>query len=313
MGLFKIFNRGIGGDEDDERTIPRTTLATADRIRNILGIRELELLPAQAARAFELASNPNSKSEEFVAIIESDEALSARVIRVANSVYFFRGKAAADIDKAVANIGLDELRSLLSATMLRSLLQTKNPSREQIWGNSVATAIASRQLAKMTTHITPGEAFLGGLLHDVGKLVMIRRGGAQYEKVFQIVSAGEKNFVEAEETVFELNHVEVGKFVAEEWVFPRNIVETIAFHHEPAPKEKKISLPTLVKIADLIAHTNKLGHQPPMRTYSKRCREQLIELLPRMNLKEGFLERFNEDLNALYEKELSLYQGENNR
>ena len=309
MGFFNIFNKA-SDEEDTERHLPRTTLATADRIRNILGIRELELLPAQAARAFELASNPNSKSEDFVTIIESDEALSARVIRVANSVYFFRGTAANDIEKAVANIGIDELRCLLSATMLRSLLQSKNTSREQLWGNSVATAIASRQLAKMTTNITPGEAFLGGLLHDVGKLVMIRRGGALYDKVFQIVSSGEKDFVEAEEAVFELNHVEVGKFVAEEWHFPLAVIETIAFHHQTPAKEKKISLPTLVQIADLMAHVNLLGHQPPLRSFAKRCRAQLVTLLPRLGQDEDFIKPFSEDLQAHYEKELSLYQAE---
>jgi len=310
MGFFNIFTKPENSGEEAPRQVPQTPLAVADRIRNILGIRELELLPAQAARAFELASDPNSKSEEFITIIESDEALSSRIIRVANSVYFFRGTPAKDIEKAVANIGLDELRCLLSATMLKSLLQSKSGAREQLWGNSVATAIASRQIAKMTSHIVPGEAFLAGLLHDVGKLVMIRRGGTNYEKVLQIVAAGEKNFIQAEETVFELNHVEVGKFVAEEWHFPRNIIEAIAFHHEPPPEEKRVSLSTLVQIADLVAHTNKLGHQPPLRGFAKKCRSDLVALLPRLKLTEEFIDSFGEDLAALYEKELSLYQGE---
>lgn len=313
MGLFNLFSKPGGGGEETERKLPQTPLAIADRIRNILGIRELELLPAQAARAFELASNPNSKSEDFISIIESDEALSSRVIRVANSVYFFRGTPAQDIEKAVANIGLDELRCLLSATMLKSLLQTKSAPREQLWGNSVATAITSRQIAKMTTHIVPGEAFLAGLLHDVGKLVMIRRGGSNYEKVLQIVAAGEKNFIEAEEAVFELNHVEVGKFIAEEWHFPRNIIHAIAFHHEPPPEEKKVSLPTLVQIADLVAHTNKLGHQPPLRGFSKKCRAQLVELLPRLKLTEEFIDDFGEKLSAQYEEELALYQSDGSK
>ncbi len=302
-----------GGDSSVSRGLPRTTPATADRIRNILGIRELELLPAQAARAFELASDPNSKADDFVSIIESDEALSARVIRVANSVYFFRGTSANDIEKAVANIGLNELRCLLSATMLKSLLQSRSTAREQLWGNSVATAIASRHLAKHTTNIIPGEAFLAGLLHDVGKLIMIRRGGVLYDKVFQIVAIGEKDFVEAEEEVFDLNHVEVGKFVAEEWHFPARVVEAIAYHHEPAPDEKKMSLPTLVKIADLIAHANYLGHQPPLRGFGKSCKSQASNLLSRLQLKQDFLDDFSDSLCSQYEKELSLYQTESHR
>jgi len=310
MGLFgKIFSRGKS-ECSEERSLKRTTIATADRIKNILGIRELEMLPAQAARAFELASDPQAKVDDFVSIIEADEALSARVIRVANSVYFFRGTAANDIEKAVANIGLDELKSLLSATMLRSLLNTKQGSREQLWGNSVATAIASRQLAKMTTHLSTGEAFLAGLLHDVGKLVMIRKGGQYYDRVLQIVASGESDFVSAEEKVFELNHVEVGKYVAEEWHFPPKVIAAIAFHHEPPRKESLLTLPTLVHIADLIAHSKLLGHSPPLRGFGRRCSNELTPLLDRVNLDAQSLSSFVEDLEALYEKELSLYQME---
>lgn len=310
MGFFgKLLKRGEDG-ESPERSLKRTTIATAERIRNILGIRELEMLPAQAARAFELASDPQSKADDFVQIIEADEALSARVIRVANSVYFFRGQVANDIEKAVTNIGLDELKSLLSATMLRSLLNAKHSAREQLWGNSVATAIASRQLARMTTHISTGEAFLGGLLHDVGKLVMIRRGGPLYDKVLQIVAVGDKDFVQAEENIFELNHVEVGKYVAEEWHFPGKVIEAIAFHHEPTPKESKVSLSTLVHTADIISHSLMLGHSPPLRAFAKKCQAELPLLLPLFGLDEESFKNFSETLSAQYEKELSLYQME---
>jgi HD-like signal output (HDOD) protein len=313
MGFFGNLFTGKHSEEP-VRELKRSSRATAERIRNILGIRELEMLPAQAARAFELASDPQSKTDDFVTVIESDEALSARVIRVANSVYFFRGTPATDIEKAVANIGLDELKSLLSATMLRSLLNTKHNAREQLWGNSVATAIASRQLARMTTHLSTGEAFLAGLLHDVGKLVMIRRGGQLYDRVLQLITSGERSFVEAEEEVFELNHVEVGQYVAEEWHFPPKVIEALAFHHLPPPqRESKLSLATLVQIADLIAHSLTLGHQPPLRAFSRKCKSELLPLLSRVNLDEESLERFAEELAAQYEKELSLYQSEQPR
>ncbi len=310
MGFFGKLLSKPGGTPDKERVLRRTSPATAERIKNILGIRELEMMPAQAARAFELSSDPQAKADDFVHVIESDEALSARVIRVANSVYFFRGNAANDIEKAVANIGLDELRGLLSATMLRSLLNTASSVREQLWGNSVATAIASRLLARSTTHLSTSEAFLAGLLHDVGKLVMIRRGGNRYDKVLQIVAGGEKNFIEAEEVVFEVNHVEVGKYVAEEWHFPARIIETIALHHEPIPEESRPSLPTLVHTADLISHANLLGHAPPLRSFGKHSRQAVLPLLGRFSLSEESYVGFCEDLQAQYEKELALYQTE---
>ena len=103
----------LGGEKAKAKAVsalPRTNLATANRIKNILGIRELESMPLQAARAFQLASDPKANSADFVHVIEQDEALGSKIIRVANSVYFFRGTKATDIEKAVNNIGLNELR-----------------------------------------------------------------------------------------------------------------------------------------------------------------------------------------------------------
>lgn len=314
MGIFSgLFGGGTKGKE--LRALPRTSLATADRIKNILGIRELEVMPAQAARAFQLASNPQAKAADFVSVIESDEVLSARVIRVANSVFFFRGTPANDIEKAVANIGLDELRCLLSVTVLRNLLISKHSVREQIWANSVGTAIAARLLAQYTKNISSGEAFLCGLLHDVGKLVMIRKGGQLYEQVMAILSNSEGGFVEAEEQIFELNHVEVGKWVAEMWAFPPNVIYTVASHHEALPTQgpADLDISSLVHIADLVAHTAHIGHPPHLRSFAKRCEEQLSRALRVFNIDASTQATLLDTVAAKFTDEASLYQPENPR
>ena len=288
--------------------------ATKERIKAILQIRQLEPMPAQAARAFQLASDPLATASDFVNVIEGDEVLGARVIRVANSVYFFRGTAAHDIEKAVANIGLDELRCLISATMLRSLLQGKAQAREQVWANSVATAIGCKILSRRTD-ISYGAAFLCGLLHDVGKLIMIRRNPELYQTAFNLIGAEHKDSVEIEERLFELNHTEVGKWVGETWSFPPEAVLAIQSHHEPWPKNPSLrgrgtSPEMLVKSADTLAHACGIGHPPSYRSFQKIKEQELPQVWQQIGIPEGDTTALIEEFKAQYEKEFSLYQSD---
>ena len=303
-----FFGRLTGKDKKQSDLPPRTNFATATRIKNILGIRELESMPIQAARAFQLASDPKSNSSDFVKIIEQDEALGSKVIRVANSVYFFRGTKAADIEKAVANIGLDELRCLLTASMLKNLLSSKHPLRKQIWSNSVAVAIACRTLARFTDKTSPSEAFLAGLVHDVGKLVMLRKHGHLYEKVVARVSSGDLTFLEAEEEFFETNHVETGKWVAESWCFPDAAIKAIAQHHDPWAKDpgnqkRNTSIAMLVKAADTIAHAKGIGHPSAFRGFQRAHEDHLKNVYVQLGLSSdtangliaNFVKQFEEE------------------
>ncbi len=312
MGFFSKLTGATHGAAHREAAIPQTSPATAERIKNVLGIRQLDSMPAQAARAFQLASDPKAKGADFVKVIESDEVISARIIRIANSVYFFRGTAATDIDKAVANIGLDELRGLLSASMLKNLLQGRHPAREQVWANGVATAVCCRALARFT-EIPQGEAFLCGLLHDVGKLIMIRRGGDLYDKVIRKVGSDRKSFLEAEEEVFELNHVEVGTWVGETWNFPKNVLRAIGAHHNGWPKDPKLkgkgtSVAMLVKAGDTIAHALGIGHPPSLGSLKLRAEEQLPEALGQVGISTKDGETFIQNFDRQFNEELGRYR-----
>lgn len=310
-----IFSRGKTSSKGNPN--PRISPAAVQRIKNILAIRQLESMPAQAANAFRLASDPKAKPDDFVKVIERDEVLSARVVRVANSVYFFRGTPANDIEKAVANIGLNELRCLISTMMLHSLLQGKHPAREQVWANAVATAIGCRILSRYTS-IPEGEAFLCGLLHDVGKLIIIRRSGAEYEKILRLVGSAERSFIEAEEEVLELNHVEVGMWVGEAWNFPPAAVRAIANHHgpwelNPAQCGKGASHALLVKAADTIAHSLGLGHNSSLRRLRERSTEERSRAFEQLGLDESAREAALVEIQRRFDEECALYQAETSR
>lgn len=311
MGLF---GKLIGSEQTAKAAgIPKLSRGSAERLKNLLGIAKLESIPATAARAFQLASDPKTKASDFVSIIEGDEVLSARVMKIANSVYFYRGSQATDIEKAVANIGVEELRCLLSTSMLRNLLQGSHPARAQVWANSIGTAIAAKHLAILTNSLADGEAFLCGLLHDVGKLIIIRRQGNNYQKVFTKVNAESISFVDAEDVVFELNHVDVGHWIGDSWNFPSSVMMAITNHHMGwdnfvAGRQGPFAPALITKVADLIAHSVGIGHGSGMKAFQERAREELPVGLQRLGLSAEQCAGFIADLPSQFEKQSALLE-----
>jgi len=311
MGLI---GQLFGGDKKIIHSmVPLSTTSKADeqRITETLGLRRLESMPAQAARAFQLSCDPKSTLDDFVKIIESDEVLSARIIKIANSVYFRRGDQAKDITNAVANIGLNEIRCLLSATMLKSLLRGNSKYRNALWGNSVATAIAAKHLAQFT-NIPEGEAFLCGLLHDVGKLILLQRLPLQYEKIIQNHLNGSKESVILEEEGLDLSHIEVGKWLAERWGFPESIRRAITFHHNrwpenPSEKGKQTTPAMLVKCSDILAHSHRLGHLTTTSQLGIMSQEKREFIVSQLEIEDQTLKGVESTITRQFDAEFSMY------
>lgn len=295
--------------------VPTTTPATRERIKNILGIRDLESMPAQAARAFQLASDPKSSLGDFVKVIESDEALSSRIIRIANSVYFYRGTKVSELEKAVANIGLTEIRGLLSATMLRGLLRAKGPSRESIWRHSVLTAMYARRLSALSNQVSEGSAFLAGILHDVGKLIMLTQNQGGYSEVIRLTKIRPITSIEAEEEVFDLNHIEVGKWVGERWNFPEPVLHTIAFHHEPWPvvvptDNSKRDILTIIKAANAFSHCSSIEQSRTASSSTETSREELKTAEMHLGLDKETTQGIIKSTSLSFEQEYGLFAAE---
>lgn len=307
MGLFQALRK------EKKKAVVPTTLATQVRIKNILGIHKMDAMPAHAARAFQIASDPKAKTSDFVTIIESDEALSSRIIRVANSVYFQRGAPATEIENAVAQIGLDELRGLLSATMLKSLLKSKTSERKQIWANAVGTAMIASSITKYTNGLNAGQAFLCGLVHDVGKLIMLMRNQKLYKQVMLQAGSGKDDFRAIEDQIFEINHVEVGQWVAETWKFPPVAIEAIAGHHNAWPQsvgslQRSANPALLIRIADILAHAAGLGHPGSYKGFQDRCQVSVERCRKELNITQEQVNNLLEQSKMEFDQLYSLYE-----
>jgi putative nucleotidyltransferase with HDIG domain len=308
--LGKLF----GGGREKKKSLAPAKLApgTTDSILAVVGPRTVPAMPGAAQKAFQLATNPQAEARDFAEVIKSDEGLSARILRIANSVYFDRGKPSTTIEDAVTVIGINELRCLLNATSLSELFPSKHPARSWFWANDVATAIISKALAQQHLPAKVELAFLGGLMHDIGKLLLVQRAPQEYDRVIQYVEREGADFCTAESTVFPFDHTEVGQLLGERWNFSPELLDVIRRHHaswgELEYSASSLSLPVIVKSADTIAHALAFGHPPALTRFRVRAEKKLDEVWQILGIPHAQRRNTLEQFRARVDEEFELYE-----
>lgn len=306
-----MFGFSLGGKKKNQITsVNSLSPGITSAIFNVIGgPRSIAPMPQSAQRAFQLSTDPSSELNDFIEIIEADEALSARVIKIANSVYFDRGTPSSTVEHSVTVIGINELRCLLNANSLVEIFPSRHPARPQLWSNDIATALISRDLAK---RIIPGKesvAFLAGLMHDVGKLLLVQRAAEMYSKVLQLVVAGTP-FPEAEAEIFVFDHTEVGQLIAEKWNFPKEILAVIRNHHQEWPSDSALEsqLTAIVKAADIFAHALGIGHPKNFNRVQVGFQSIIDQAWEAMHVAKDTREGQLQDFRRMYELERDLYE-----
>jgi len=240
-------------------------------ILSTLGNRGLPAMPANAQKAFAIATNPNSDLKDLQEVIESDEALSSRILKISNSVYYDRGKGSKNVAEALTIIGLAEAKTFLSSTYLNQFFSQSYGVRALLWHHDVAVGILAKWLAEIFQLKNSELFFLAGLMHDVGKIILHMRLGADYEKIFE--RAGTVGFLKAETDVFPFDHTEVGVMIAEEWRFGEELKSAIQNHHKQ--NLDFFSIESITQLADLTAHALGLGHPRGFFGLQEQAKKQL--------------------------------------
>jgi len=233
--------------------------ALRQSILHSLGLQSVPVMPGAAQEAFKLATNPNAEAHDFVAVLEADEGLAARVLKIANSVFYDRGGGSKTIVEAVQVVGIAELRNLLNATTLSGLFPVKSPLRAQLWGHNVATALTARVLARSLLAEKLEQIFLAGLMHDIGKLLILHQHVENYEKLVRSGLLEGLQSSEAEVRVYPFDHTQVGQMVAEKWNFSRELYDAIGDHHKQWHDIQPDSLTAIIKLSDLMTHVAGFG------------------------------------------------------
>ena len=291
---------------------PSLSPAVESSILNVVGARSIPPMPGAAQKAFQLSTDPKAEARDFIEVIESDEGLSARVLKIANSVYFDRGRKSTTIEESVLVIGINELRCLLNANTLSEIFPSKSPVRAMLWGHDIGTALAAKYLAQRLLPSIAELIFLGGLMHDVGKLLLLQRNPDEYAKILAAVEREGIEFIVAEARSFPFDHTEVGQLIGQRWNFSTELVSMIREHHQPwesFPRGAMVSPAAIIKGADLIAHALGLGHSRTLGKLRSMAEEALPTVWTNLGIQIAESSSVLSAIKRSFETEFDLYAG----
>jgi putative nucleotidyltransferase with HDIG domain len=249
-------------------------MPNSDLIKAVLkGVDGLKPLPTTVTRALKLMEEPDTSIRQIVAVIAVDQALSARLLKFANSAYYGFPHQVTTLHEAVTRLGLRRTKNLLFTLSYSSLLGRRvasyNLGNGELWRHSIAVAMASQRLAERVAYAAPDEAYMGGLLHDIGKLMLDQYFKVNWDHLLGLGQTYQLTLIEAEKRLLGLDHAEVGAELARKWELPACLVEAIAYHHFPGAAVTSPKLAAIVHLADVIALRLGIGlphpdflHQP---------------------------------------------------
>jgi putative nucleotidyltransferase with HDIG domain len=227
----------------------------------IKGTEDLPTLPVVAMEALNLAHSPNVTINKLSEVIHRDPPLAAKVLKMANSAFYRRGdKAIETVQRAITVLGLNEIVNITSSiSVLTSFTSEKGYIWETFWYHCVATAIVARSMAHRLRMDTSGREFVGGLLHDLGKLVLDYYFRADFSKALDQSIEKDCPLHEAEQRILGTTHMEVGHYVAQKWNLPDYLIDIIRWHHAPQHAQHQV-ITALISIADLLAKAKELSY-----------------------------------------------------
>jgi len=213
-------------------------------IEEILSCETLPSLPATAVRVIELSQDPDCTVHELAETIRFDQGLSAKILKTVNSSFFGLRTKCATIDKALVVLGLRELRNLALGFSLVPAMEaayTDGFDPVDYWRRGIYSAVAAKFFAQHVARSVADEAFLGGLLQDIGIMAMLQALGAPYEEILKTTAIDHRRLAAAELHAFDMQHPEVGALLARKWQLPDELSVPIRFHERPTatPPELK--------------------------------------------------------------------------
>lgn len=203
--------------------------------RKLENLKELPSIPSVISSVLnEIDTDYNAK--EIAKLIEQDQGLTARILKVANSPYYGLTRSISTIDTAIVLLGSNTIKEILVSLLLHKIftnVRTKILDTKSFWKYSIFCGAASRFIARKLKYRIVSEAFVTALMHDVGILVEMNNFRNSFAKVRKLQIEEGYSIVEAELEIFECTHADIGAWIAEKWDFPEKICNALKFHHNP--------------------------------------------------------------------------------
>ncbi|MBL8729956.1 MAG: HDOD domain-containing protein [Planctomycetes bacterium] len=225
------------------------------------GTVNIPTIPTVLTEITNIFHSPEGSAKEAAAVIEKDPAIATRVLRLVNSSFYGLRNPVSNINLACSILGLKVIKNLVvQATVLQTFGSTpeiRGFDAQWLWDHSFKAAIACRLLAEQSpvgNGLTKEDAYTAGLIHDIGKLILIDGQADRFSDALRLSQQGNVPLAKAEGEVFGFNHAHVGGLLANRWKLPPVVQAAVMYHHSPATNADDWARGFVVKAANTLAH-----------------------------------------------------------
>jgi len=221
-------------------------------------IGSLPTLPDVVLKITELVNDPNSSMRQIESVIAVDPVLSSTVLKVVNSSFYGMAQEISALRLALVILGITEIKNLvLSLSVFRLFSRgtvTADFNIKEFWHHSATAGQIARSLSNKLNLQFAGEEFVGGLIHDIGKIVLFKVLRNEYTEVLHRVKAEKIQLHEAELETFGFHHGHVGGWLGKKWHLPKKLIAAIVYHNNPTDTEEHHQLVGVVSLASALTH-----------------------------------------------------------
>ena len=223
----------------------------------IQSVTSLRPMPSNITRILKQMENPDITIDMLVGLVSLDQALTALVLQMSNSVSLGYSRSCTTLYESIMYIGMKRLKSILltsSATdMMNKKLNGYRFGAGELWHHALVTSVCAEWLAQGLRYPNPEEAFVSGMLHDIGKLLLDQYVFRNYDTITDWVHHYKLPLWQVEEKLFGINHAQVGGLIARRWNYPQALVDAIQCHHNPSLSTAHNQLSAIVNVANSFA------------------------------------------------------------
>ncbi|MBM4176719.1 MAG: HDOD domain-containing protein [Ignavibacteria bacterium] len=279
-------------------------------IKKIDEVAELPTLPNVANEIMNMIDKPYVSAAKLAKLISQDQGMVAKILSLANSPVYGLTQKVSTIELAIVVLGFDTIKELIISLSILNSAQSRNEryfNTNYFGKHSILCGTVARMLANDFGYRVSGEAFIAGLLHDIGISTMQKYLTSEFNLISELRFYQKISQLDAEKIIIGKTHPEIGSHLASKWNFPAQLIESIRFHHSPS---EAVLNPTLTALIHLADHISSLVSEPYLLVEeSEKLDDSIIETLelPDETYLQGLIRSTIELINSNF-KELASMQ-----
>jgi HD-like signal output (HDOD) protein len=217
-------------------------------------IKNLPAIPRIMFEVQQLVRDSNTDTYKLASVIGQDQGLTAKIIAIANSPLFGMQRKVSSLEFAIMVLGFEEINKVVTALTLANAVQIKSSEHfnyEEFWMHSIIVGTAAKEIARNLGHIDiAADAFVAGMLHDLGIQVLYKYFHTEFLKIVEHGKEIDENYYQAELDVLGVTHQEIGTFLVAKWGLPRELCESIFYHHRPSQAKQFKKMASIIHLTD---------------------------------------------------------------